>query len=57
VTNEETIRDLKAKAYDTLAQIEALQVQLRQLNQAIAREFNGENQRPAIVNEPATLKP
>jgi hypothetical protein len=36
------IKELKAQAYDTLAQIEALQGRLRQLNQMIAQESKKE---------------
>ena len=32
------IKDLKAAAYDTLAQIEALRARLGQINDAIAKE-------------------
>lgn len=35
-----TVIELKALAYDTLAQIEQLQIKLRQINQAIAEEVN-----------------
>jgi hypothetical protein len=33
-----TLQELKAEAYDILAQIEKLQLKLRQLNQEIGRE-------------------
>ena len=33
------IKELKAEAYDCLAQIEMLQNKLRQINQAIAQEM------------------
>jgi len=36
--------ELKAKAYDTLAEIQRLEVVLRQLNQNIAIEVNKENE-------------
>ena len=37
-----TLTELKAKAYDTLAQIEYLQKQLQELNQEIAKELQNE---------------
>lgn len=38
-----TLIELKAKAYDILAQIEYLQKQLQETNQAIAEEMQKEN--------------
>lgn len=39
-----TLVDLKAKAYDILAQIEYLQKQLQDTNQAIAAQMEKENE-------------
>ena len=38
-----TLIELKAKAYDILAQIEYLQKQLQEVNQKIAEEMQKEN--------------
>ena len=37
-----SLETLKSEAYDTLVQLEALQIKLRQLNQAIASESKKE---------------
>ena len=46
-----TLTELKAKAYDTLAQIEYLQKQLQELNQEIAKELQNEQANTDSVSE------
>jgi len=45
------ITELKAKAYDTLAQIEYLQKQLQELNQQIAKALQDEQANTDSVSE------
>jgi uncharacterized protein involved in exopolysaccharide biosynthesis len=45
------ITELKAKAYDTLAQIEYLQKQLQELNQQIAKAIQDEQANNDSVSE------
>jgi hypothetical protein len=45
------ITELKAKAYDTLAQIEYLQKQLQELNQQIGKAIQDEQANTDIVSE------
>lgn len=40
-----TLTELKASAYDTLANIEHLQKQLQEINQAIAAQMQKEHER------------
>jgi hypothetical protein len=42
-----TIVELKAQAYDTLAQIEFLQKKLQEINQEIGAKLQEENQTPS----------
>lgn len=48
---EYTIEQLKAAGYDTLAGIERLQTQLRQINIAIANKSDPKTVKPEVVEE------
>lgn len=49
-----TLTELKALGYDTVSQIEALQGQLRQINQAIAERIKKEQPAKENANEGGT---